>query len=280
MADAVFSMEAQRRGHIAMKAITLLYHDVIEAGRAAESGFSSADADLYKLRTADFERHLDAIGKTGRTARLTVAELLAHPERQQEVPIFLSFDDGGASALATADLLDGRGWKGHFFITTDFIDSAAFVTSHGIRDLHARGHIVGSHSCSHPARISYLTDAELGREWRQSVQKLEEILGAKIETASVPGGFYTRRVAEFASRAGIRALFNSEPVTGVSQVESCLLIGRFGLQRDSPPELAARFAKGDGLTLWREAAFWNAKKLVKAVGGERWLAFRKWWLAR
>jgi peptidoglycan/xylan/chitin deacetylase (PgdA/CDA1 family) len=263
-----------------MNAVTLLYHDVTEPGGTASSGFNSSDADIYKLDAADFERHLEAIAGTGNYPDSTVFDLLQSASIRDRIPVFLSFDDGGASALTAADMLDRRAWKGHFFITTDFIDSPAFVTRADIRELHARGHVVGSHSCSHPRRISYLSDGELQMEWQKSVDTLEEILGEKVETGSVPGGFYSTRVVEFASRAGIRALFNSEPVVQISQISGCAVIGRFGLQRDSPPELAAKFAQRDSSTLLRQTAYWKAKKLIKAAGGEHWLAFRKWWLAR
>src|SRR5690242_4916168 len=228
-----------------MKAVTLLYHDVTQAGGAASSGFNSSDADIYKLDAADFERHLEAIAGTHNYPESTVEELLRRAPVRDKIPVLLTFDDGGASALTAADMLDRRGWKGHFFITTDFIGSPAFVTRADIRELHSRGHVVGSHSCSHPLRISYLPDNELRLEWQKSVDTLQEILGEKVESASVPGGFYSTRVVEFAARAGIRALFNSEPVVRVSRTSGCAVIGRFGLQRDSPPELAAKFAKRD-----------------------------------
>jgi hypothetical protein len=102
----------------------------------------------------------------------------------------------------------------------------------------------------------------------------------RLETGSVPGGFYSRRVAEFATRAGVRTLFTSEPIARMEKVGDCLTCGRFGLQRDSAPELARRFALADWQTLLREAAFWNTKKMLKRAGGKQWLIFRKWWLAR
>ncbi len=262
-----------------MKAITLLYHDVVDQARAGTSGFSSAHADIYKLSPTQFEHHLDAIAGSGNLPQTTVLDLLKVPA-QQHVPVFLSFDDGGASAYQTADMLDRRGWKGHFFIPTNFIGAPAFLDAQAIKDLHARGHVIGSHSCSHPERISHLDDAELGREWIESVQALESILGSKVETASVPGGFYSLRVARFAAAAGIRALFNSEPTVRFLRFEDSLICGRFGLQRDSPPQLARLFAMRDSRTLLRSAAFWNTKKLLKAAGGEHWLTFRKWWMAR
>jgi peptidoglycan/xylan/chitin deacetylase (PgdA/CDA1 family) len=263
-----------------MKAVTLLYHDVTDPGQEETSGFSSADANIYKLRTADFERHLDAIATAQNPPRHTIVELLNRNAGQSQSPVLLTFDDGGASAVATADRLDQRGWKGHFFITTNFIGTNGFVTPADICDLVKRGHVVGSHSCSHPPRISHLSDGELEIEWKQSVHVLEDISGSKVDAASVPGGFYSRRVAHYALRAGIRVLFNSEPKVQSSRLDGCLILGRFGLQRDSPAGLAGKFARCETSILWRHAAFWNAKKLAKAAGGERWLAFRKWWLAR
>ncbi len=263
-----------------MKAVALLYHDVTDPGQAEGSGFNSAGADIYKLRTADFEQHLDAIATSQNLPRHSIVELLDRNENKSQIPVLLTFDDGGASAVTTADRLDQRGWKGHFFVTTNFIGTQGFVSSADIRVLQKRGHVIGSHSCSHPLRISHLSDDELKLEWERSVRVLEDILGTGVDTASVPGGFYSRRVAYFAARAGVRTLFNSEPTIQCSRSEGCLIIGRFGLQRDSPAGLAAKFARREPSTLWRESAFWNAKKLAKAAGGERWLAFRKWWLAR
>jgi hypothetical protein len=43
---------------------------------------------------------------------------------------------------------------------------------------------------------------------------------------------------------------------------------------------AASFAADDRLPQLRQAAFWNAKKLAKRIGGERWLAARRWVLRR
>ena len=44
-----------------MRAISLLYHDVVLHGEFAASGFPGADAAVYKLELADFEQHIEAI---------------------------------------------------------------------------------------------------------------------------------------------------------------------------------------------------------------------------
>jgi len=122
--------------------------------------------------------------------------------------------------------------------------------------------------------------AEMDREWRDSVEALSDILGERVDVASVPGGYFSRDVARSASRAGIRVLFNSEPVTASNTVDGCLVLGRYGVQRGVRAEWAGAVAAGALGPRLRAWAFWNAKKALKRVGGEYWLAFRKSWLAR
>src|SRR5215467_13271508 len=170
-----------------MRAHSIMYHDVVEGGDFASSGFPGEGAHVYKLRREDFERHLDAISAAVSGAAVT---FLASKRNWSGVPVFLTFDDGGASALhPTADLLERHGWRGHFFVTTERIGTAGFLSVAEVRELHERGHVVGSHSASHPTRMAVLTRAELDREWRDSTERLAELVGEPVKTASVPGGY-------------------------------------------------------------------------------------------
>jgi peptidoglycan/xylan/chitin deacetylase (PgdA/CDA1 family) len=242
-----------------------MYHDVVENGDFASSGFPGEGANVYKLRREDFERHLDAI----RTPITTVRELRDTP------PVMLTFDDGGASFQhPIADLLERRGWFGHFFITTDRIGTPGFLTADALRDLHRRGHIVGSHSHSHPTRMAALTRGELDREWRESVARLSTILGDQVRTASVPGGYYSRDVAASAAAAGIQALFNSEPTAATHKVDGCLVLGRYVVQRGMDPEWSAGFAAGNPRHCLRQAGLWKAKRIAKSLGGTAYLNLR------
>ena len=73
-----------------------------------------------------------------------------------------TFDDGGVSYYTVvADRLEAQGWRGHCFVSTDFIGQRGFLTAAQIRELDARGHVIGSHSASHPARFSTLTAASM-----------------------------------------------------------------------------------------------------------------------
>src|SRR5437016_300230 len=134
-----------------MRALAIMYHDVVEHGDFPSSGFPGEGAHVYKLRCEDFERHLDAIRDA--IPADAVSRIAARRE-WTGAPVFLTFDDGGISALhPTADLLERHGWRGHFFITTDRIGTPGFLSAAQVRELHARGHVIGSHSASHPTRM-------------------------------------------------------------------------------------------------------------------------------
>ena len=61
LAHQVSALES--RGKAAMKAISLLYHDVVMPGHFDSSGFTGGDADIYKFARPEFERHLEAIAQ-------------------------------------------------------------------------------------------------------------------------------------------------------------------------------------------------------------------------
>src|ERR1039457_3315663 len=251
-----------------MQALAIMYHDVVENGDFESSGFPGEGAHVYKLRREDFERHLEAIAQAT-TAVGTVCTLVGRP-------VLLTFDDGGVSSLhPIADLLEGHGWRGHFFITTDRIGTPGFLTEAQLRELHRRGHIIGSHSRSHPTRMAALTRADLDREWRESLARLSGILGDAVKVASVPGGYYSREVAESAAAAGVEALFTSEPTARVGMVSGCRVLGRYVVQRGMGPEWSAGFAAGSPAQCWRQSALWKVKRAAKFLGGGRYLQLRQ-----
>lgn len=262
-------------------AVTLLFHDVVPEGRWESSGFQGAGADVYKLDCARFHGHLQAIAQSLRSKPITAIELLAGARPPADSPVLLTFDDGGVSAsLHIAGMLDEFGWKAHFLVTAGRIGTPGFLDAAQIRDLHRRGHVIGSHSYSHPLRMALCSTAALNDEWRRSTLVLSEILGEPIRVASVPGGYYSRQVAVAADTAGIELLFNSEPVTHLRTVAGCLVVGRFTAQRSTPPAWSAAIVAGGGQARIRQYLFWNAKKIAKILLGGLWLRARVTLLSR
>jgi peptidoglycan/xylan/chitin deacetylase (PgdA/CDA1 family) len=258
--------------------ITLEYHDVVRTGEFASSGFSDPGADSYKLTTTTFDAHLAAVAGTGTRAGLSGEEALrpiTGDGNAQSPRVLLTFDDGGRSALTEiAPRLEALGWRGHFFMTTSRIGTAGFLSDAELRELHARGHVVGSHSHSHPVRMSACSVDALKREWGESVARLSDILGAAVPVASVPGGYFSRVVAETACEAGVQLLFTSEPTSRPMRVGSCTVLGRYTLRRDDPGSLAADLVAVSNRARVRQWSIWNAKKVLKALGGASYLRVR------
>lgn len=273
-----------------------MYHDVVARDEHERSGFAGADAALYKLDPAQFAAHLEAMGEAvggAKPARVfelagdagkagsnadggAKGEANTNGRRDTVTPFLITFDDGGASAATRiAGMLEARGWRGHFLVTTNYIGARSFVTREQVRELHAGGHVVGSHSCSHPLRMASCSRAQLLDEWQRSVAALSEIVGERVRVASVPGGHYSRAVAETAAESGIEFLFTSEPTARVREVEGCTVVGRYSVQRWTTPEAAAAFATGKFAPRARQALLWNAKKLTKRLGGEYYLKMRR-----
>lgn len=260
-------------------AITLLYHDVINGPDPDVSGFEGANAAEYKLSRDEFSIHLKSIETALQAPVVTVHDLGAAAFGTP--PVLLTFDDGGSSAWEyIAPMLEAHDWRGCFFITTDYIGRPAFLDGDQIRDLHARGHVIGSHSCSHPTRISDCSREQLLDEWQRSLLVLGEILGEPVIVASIPGGFYAREIVEAAYASGVRILFTSEPVQKIRQVAGCTVIGRFSVKRGDPSSMPAEFVRGDRLRRFRQYAYWNIKKGAKALTGPVYPWIRNYYLAR
>ena len=255
-----------------MRVTSIMYHDVVDPGAYDISGFLGADANLYKVERDQFKAHLKAIAGASITPASILDFLHSAPNFS---PLIITFDDGGMSAHSfVAEFFEELGWPAHFFITAGCVDRPGFLTANQIQDLYRRGHVIGSHSYSHPA-MSYCDAQAIRDEWRKSVDLLSTIIGTKIRVASVPGGYYSGEVARQAAEVGIEALFTSEPTTKVEVVDGCLVLGRYAIQRWMSPTTVMKLAKGSGFARSRQVLLWNTKKVLKTLGGSQYLKLRR-----
>ena len=260
-----------------MRAACLLYHDVVESTDWDSSGFTGAGTAKYKLSRPEFEAHLAAIARVRETPSISAHQLANG--RDETLPFLLTFDDGGVSAVTgVAGLLEKYGWRGHFFVTAGQINRKGFLNTEQIRFLKRKGHVIGSHSFSHPVRMSHCSRKELTDEWTRSIKMLSDILGEQVDTASVPGGYYSDRVGETAAAAGVRVLFNSEPTTAVRSVLGCLVVGRYNIFRGMPSGVSGDLVSVHSEARSRQWLYWNSKKIVKKIAGGPYLAVRQWLL--
>ncbi len=242
-----------------MRTRALMYHDVVAGEDWESSGFPGPWSQYYKFNEAEFDQHLRAISGAWRGAAPAGGE-------PRDGALQITFDDGGVGARPAAAALEALGWRGYFFITTGRIGTAGFLDAAGLRELAAAGHCIGSHSVTHPTRMATLSPAELREEWKRSTETLAEILGQPAPVASVPGGYYSTEVARAAAEAGIRWLYNSEPVETVDEVDGCRILGRYAIHRGHTAGDAAAYAAGQSWICWRTRFWWDSKKLIKRAG--------------
>jgi peptidoglycan/xylan/chitin deacetylase (PgdA/CDA1 family) len=246
-----------------MQLVSLLFHDVYDAD-PAESGFRGGSADRYKLTARAFDAALQAIARANRRPPVLAPAMGSIDPRAFAITV----DDGGVSYYThIAPRLEARGWRGHCFMTTGMIGRAGFLDRGQLQDLDRAGHVIGSHSATHPTRFSACAPGRMLEEWRASRATLEDLLGHEVRVASLPGGYFSMAVARTAAEAGYTVLFISEPVTVPRQFSTCALVGRHTLFADSDPELGHALVARERTALHRQWLVWNAKKLLKPMLG-------------
>jgi len=263
-----------------MPMVSLLFHDVYR-GVPRDSGFDSAAADRYKLSLAEFETQLSGVARVRPDPPVLASHVLASEvsDTPDTFPFLITVDDGGVSYYTeVADRLERLGWRGHCFMTTDLIGQRGFLTARQIRELDARGHIIGSHSASHPTRFSACSIPQMRREWTRSRETLQDLLGHPVHVASVPGGYFSAVVALTAADAGLRVLFTSEPTTRTRTHHGCIVIGRYTVRARCRDDFASRIVLPPAHTRRAAWAGWNAKKVVKPLLGSSYARVADWLL--
>lgn len=238
----------------------LAYHDIVAATKPDRSGFPGPLAARYKLTREHFEAHLEAISAGGATV-FTGGEF----EPARPGTVLLTFDDGGASATEIAELLERRGWRGCFFIVSGRLGEPGFLTADQVAELARRGHLIGSHSHSHPTYMARLSPAQLAEEWRRSRELLSEALGFAPTLASVPGGFYSDQVASAAAESGYRLLFTSDPGDRPRRVGTIDVLGRWAVWATTPAVTAAAYTRPRSAARARLRVEWRAKHAAKSL---------------
>jgi peptidoglycan/xylan/chitin deacetylase (PgdA/CDA1 family) len=194
-------------------------------------------------------RHLRAV---------SVYEFMRSPEAAAAGSVMLTFDDGNMSDFETAfPVLKDFHLTAHFFVSTDFIGRKGHMDWPQVRELQKNGFVVGSHTTSH-RDLSRLEDKKVIDELDRSRLVMEDKLGGKVDTVSMPHGGYDKRIHGLAGKSGYKAVFISMPVYEIVDTHPYVfgrfdMTGRGGLGRfrnivsrktsTQKSELAAYFGK-------------------------------------
>jgi len=139
--------------------------------------------------------------------------------------LHVTFDDAFRGILAVLPALEELGAGVTVFACSDFADGgrpldvpelAAEAAAHPndlatltwaeLRELAETGVEIGSHTVSHP-HLTRLGDEELGRELRESRERIEAEVGRPCRLLSYPFGEHDPRVRQAAKRTGYEAAF-------------------------------------------------------------------------
>jgi peptidoglycan/xylan/chitin deacetylase (PgdA/CDA1 family) len=234
----------------------LMYHEVTDDPKT--SGFQRPGALPYILSRSAFADHLNAIAGGKLTPELVSELTMTGNGNGNHRHLLLTFDDGGASAMYVADELARRGWKAHFFIVTGRIGERTFLKPSDIKTLRSAGHVVGTHSHTHPDIFRSLPRELMATEWRVSRAILEGLLGEPCIAGSVPGGDISRVVLESAGEAGVRFLFTSEPLLTPERIGDTWVLGRVSLKSGVSPATIRQLVAFRG---------WQRAQLIRRLGG-------------
>ena len=237
------------------KYLTFLYHEATDS--SDNTGFQRNSNLPYKHKLNEFYDNIDIIVENCSNI-ITINDLNNSPNGT-----LLTFDDGGKSAMIIADYLEQKNLKGHFFITTNMIGKKCFLNKKDIIELHDRGHIIGSHSHSHPNVFKSLTYNQMIFEWLESKKILENILNIKVETCSVPGGDANKDTYLTAKECGFNIVFNSEPTLKLTEIEDLKILGRFCPKSGTKYSIIKKLCNHKGLKT--QLFIRNFKNFIKTI---------------
>jgi peptidoglycan/xylan/chitin deacetylase (PgdA/CDA1 family) len=114
-----------------------------------------------------------------------------------------SWDDGSPKDLRIADLLHARGLGGTFYVPFSH-ERHLVLNGSDLRSLNHEGFEIGGHGLSH-STLPNLSTREIDFEVRGCKERLEEILGERLDSFCYPLGRFSGRVQQRLRIAGFHA---------------------------------------------------------------------------
>lgn len=221
----------------------------------------SPSRDVYRISPARFRELLRAV--RGSACSITFDD----GDRSQvelALPALAEEQVSGAIVFAVA------GWVGR---------RAHSATWQQLRDVLAAGHSIGSHGDSH-ALLTGCSPSALHNEVYRSRALLEDKLGIAVESISMPGGRWSRRIAEACLDAGYRTLYTSEPHRIAQHTlrhggRTLGIRGRLIVRRTMSPAMVAQYAYGGRIVTRRLQAEYALKTSLKRILTDA--AYQKLW---
>jgi len=178
----------------------LMYHHI---------GALPSDADDIRKGLTVSADNFEAGLKTLRDGNYTVVtlqkmyEMVAQGEDVSKI-VVLTFDDGyDDNYVHGLPALQKYGFTGTFFIISDKIGQAEYLSEGQIKELLLAGNEIGSHSVSHPD-LATAPLTKVASEVEKSKSDLESLFGQKIVSFCYPAGRFSTDVEREIESAGYK----------------------------------------------------------------------------
>lgn len=247
-----------------MNVPVLMYHAVMDELEQASD--EHCRDFIYTVSVETFKQQMAFLSNDGFQTFL-IHELFLL-DTIPEKAVVITFDDGHISNYLNAlPVLESHNFRAEFLITTSWIGLRNYLSKEQIRMLHLRGMSIGSHSMSHPY-LDDISEEDVIRELESSKRDLEDIIGREIEIFSAPGGRFTRRVLDLASRCGYKYFCTSTPSACNIQMNS-YEIPRFAVRRETDMSELKRIVALKLTTRIRIWIVYSLLRLMKGVLGNK-----------
>ncbi len=249
--------------------VCLMYHDITADVTRAGGGPAR-----FAVPLPEFRRQLDQLATDGYAVGSLGAALRSDADRM----VAVTFDDGDTGQVERGyRTLAERGMSATFFVTTDWIGRPGYASWSALREMHAAGMEIQSHSHTHPF-LSELAPDALAAELRESKRILDERLEQDTTMLALPGGDWPRRALRpMIADAGYRVVATSRWGTNGprhSGVGLPVVVRRCTVQGEAGPERFRRIAAGDpslGRLRWiREGALGTLRSALGPTRYARW----------
>jgi peptidoglycan/xylan/chitin deacetylase (PgdA/CDA1 family) len=222
--------------------VYLMYHELEVPRRElckAQNGYVR-----YVVKECDFRAQLLCL-KAGNWGGMSVSEGLAD-FRAGEPGVVLTFDDGCETDLIlAAPLLKELGFNATFYVVAGYVGRRGYLSEAQLRELAGLNFEIGCHSMTHP-HLADLDPERLRTEVVAAKERLEQMLGRRVDHFSCPGGRWNRRVARVAAEAGYRSVSTSRIGTNSSAADPFRL-SRAPVMRATSLAAFERLCSGKGL---------------------------------
>jgi peptidoglycan/xylan/chitin deacetylase (PgdA/CDA1 family) len=202
-----------------------MYHEVTTADRIPS--LSRRTQRKFIVTVNDFKSQLKFLRDAGfRTRTLDdIVRAIKEGMPVADKSVVITFDDGFEGNYAHAfPTLTAYGMQATFFVIVEKVDSECRMSWDQLKEMHAAGMSIQSHTMSHPL-LGQLSNDKIKSELELSKARIEQRVGGPVVYLSLPMGSYNSSFADIACQVGYKAACTSN-FGFVSWHSPCLLLPR------------------------------------------------------